>query len=182
MYRRATIDDAPFISETVVTSWRDTYADFLSSSFLASLHQNPHHNVRSWENRLREPGSVTWIICNEGADAGVLRITIGASSIPGTDASLTTLYLLQQARRRGLGSAALLFARDEASRRGAQVLGVSVLVGNRLGVRFYEHRGAQRVGERIVFQLDNEPIMEVMYRFVEDTRFLPRTVSERLTS
>jgi GNAT superfamily N-acetyltransferase len=163
--RPAAVEDAVFISRVVITSWQDAYSDFLPPSFLASLYQNPHHDVRSWERRIREPGSANWIILNQGIDVGVLRMTIGASSIPGTDAALTTLYLLRQVRGRGLGSMALLFARGEASRKGSGVLGVCVLADSQDGKRFYERRGARQIGERLSFRLDQKPIMEILYRF-----------------
>jgi ribosomal protein S18 acetylase RimI-like enzyme len=165
MLRAATISDAAFISGVVITSWRDAYRDFLPSSFLALLDRNPHHDAKSWERRIRETGSLTWIISDDSADVGVLRLIVGASSIPGTDAQLTTLYLLSQARGHGLGSEALAFARAEASRQAAERLGVCVLEGNKGGQRFYERWGARRIGERVTFRLDDQPIMDILYRF-----------------
>jgi ribosomal protein S18 acetylase RimI-like enzyme len=164
MLRAATSGDAAFISRVVVTSWQDTYSDFLPSAFLASLDQNPHHDIRSWARRISEPCSATWIITDDGCDVGVLRMTLGASSIPGTDAQLTTLYLLSQARGRGLGSLAVAFARAEASRQAALSLGVCVLEGNKAGQRFYQRQGALRTGERVSFCLDDQLIMEILYR------------------
>jgi Acetyltransferase (GNAT) family len=123
MLRVATIGDSAFISRVVVTSWRDAYRDFLPSSFLASLDRNPYHDARCWEHRISEPNSFTWIISDDDSDVGVLRIIFGASSIPGTDSELTTLYLLPQVRGRGLGSEALVFAQAEVSRQAAGVLG-----------------------------------------------------------
>ena len=165
MHRVATIGDAAFISRVVITSWRDAYRDFLPPSFLALLDQNPHHDVKSWERRIREPGSVTQIISDGGTDLGVLRLIVGAPSVPGTDAQLTTLYLLSQARRHGLGSEALAFARAEASRQAPGGLGVCVLAGNKAGQRFYERWGARRIGARVVFCINDQPIMDILYRF-----------------
>jgi ribosomal protein S18 acetylase RimI-like enzyme len=165
LHRLATVRDAAFISRTIISSWQDAYRDFLPRPFLASLDQNPHHDRQAWEARIKEPASVTWIISDTRNDVGVLRITTGASSIPGTDSQLTTLYLLQQARGCGLGSEALMFARAEAARRGAPVLGVCVLAGNEQGRRFYERRGARLIGERVAFRLDEEPIIDILYRF-----------------
>ncbi len=177
MHRLATVRDAAFISRTVVSSWRDAYRDFLPRSLLASLDQNPHHDRQAWEARIKEPDSVTWIISDAHSDVGVLRITTGASSIPGTDSQLTTLYLLQQARGCGLGSEALMLARAEAARRGAPVLGVCVLAGNEQGRRFYERRGARLIGERVAFRLDEKPIVDVLYRF--DPAVVSSVVSNR---
>jgi GNAT superfamily N-acetyltransferase len=165
LLRVATVDDAVFISRTVMSSWQDAYRDFLPRSFLASLGQNPHHDREAWVSRIKEPGSITWIISNSRDDVGVLRIVTDASSIPGTDSQLATLYLLRQSRGHGLGSAAVAFARTEVSRRGNPILGVCVLAGNKWGQRFYEQRGAQRIGERMAFRLDEEPIMDIVYRF-----------------
>jgi ribosomal protein S18 acetylase RimI-like enzyme len=95
----------------------------------------------------------------------VLRIATCASSIPGTDSQLTTFYVLRQSRGHGLGSKALALARAEASRRAKPILGVCVLAGNKAGQAFYERRGAWRIGERVAFQLDKKPILDVLYRF-----------------
>jgi ribosomal protein S18 acetylase RimI-like enzyme len=165
MLRAATNGDATFISRVVVASWQDTYSNFLPSALLASLDQNPHHDIHCWEHRIGEPCSATWIISDDGSDVGVLRMTVGASSVPGTDAQLTTLYLLSQARGRGLGSLAVAFARAEALRRTASCLGVCVLEGNKAGQRFYQRQGARRIGERVCFCLDDQPIMEILYLF-----------------
>jgi len=165
LYRAATVGDAAFISRVVIEAWQDAYGDFLPRSFLASLGRSRHHDRRSWERRIGEAASATFIISDGRADVGVLRIVAGRSSIAGTDSELTTLYLLRQARGHGLGSAALAFARAEASRRAAPVLGVCVLAGNKAGRRFFERRGARPVGERVAFRLDDQSIMEVLYRF-----------------
>jgi len=165
MLRAATLGDAAFISRVVITSWQDAYRDFLPSSFLASLVRSPYHDARCWEHRISEHNSFAWIISDGDSDVGVLRIIVGASSIPDTNAQLTTLYLLPQARGHGFGSEALSFARAEVSRRAAGVLGVCVLAGNKGGKRFYERWGARRIGERVAFRIDDEPIMDVLYRF-----------------
>jgi ribosomal protein S18 acetylase RimI-like enzyme len=153
----------------VITSWRGAYRDFLPSSFLASLGQSPYHDARCWEHRISEPNSFTWIISDDDSDVGALRMIVGASSIPETDAQLTTLYLLPQARGHGLGSEALVCARAEVSRQAGGVLGVCVLAGNKDGQRFYERRGARRTGERVAFRIDDEPIMDILYRFGDPT-------------
>ena len=107
---------------------------------------------------------MTRIISDGDTDVGVLRLIVGASSVPGTDARLTTLYVLSQARGHGVGSEALAFARAEATLQ-AGSLGVSVLAGYEAGQRFYERRGAERIGERVAFYLDDQPIMDILYRF-----------------
>jgi ribosomal protein S18 acetylase RimI-like enzyme len=165
LLRVATIRDAAFISRTVISSWQDAYRDFLPWSFLASLDQNPYHDRQAWESRIKEPGSVSWIISDKRNDVGVLRIATCASSIPGADSQLTTLYVLRQSRGHGLGSKALALARVEASRRARPTLGVCVLAGNKAGQAFYERRGAWRIGERVAFRLEKKPILDVLYRF-----------------
>jgi hypothetical protein len=39
-----------------------------------------------------------------------------------------------------------------------------VLAGNKQGQRFYERWAARRIGERLAFRLDKEPIIDVLYR------------------
>jgi ribosomal protein S18 acetylase RimI-like enzyme len=144
---------------------QDAYRNSLPWFFLTSLDENPHHNRQAWESRIKEPDSLTRIISDRGEDVGVLRMVIGSSSIPGTDSQLTTLYLLRQSRGHGFGSEALAFARAEASRRDKPALGVCVLAGNEQGQRFYEQRGGRRIGERVAFRLDEEPIIDFLYLF-----------------
>ena len=165
-YRQATVPDADLASRLVIAAWRDAYNGFLPPSLLASLHESPHHDRRSWERRILEPGATTWLISDqEGTDVGVLRIRVGSSSVADTDCELTTLYLLGHARGRGLGSAALAYARAAASRQAARALGLGVLVGNERGQRFYEGHGAYRIGDRVAFQWEGKAIVEVLYRF-----------------
>jgi GNAT superfamily N-acetyltransferase len=164
-YRPASVWDAAFISRVVIESWRDAYSNFLPAHLLASLDRSPHHDCQSWEKRIAEAGSTTWIIVDpKGTDGGVLRIRIGASSISGAGGELTTLYVLSRARGRGLGSRALGYARAEALHRATPVLGLCVLVGNNRGNQFYAQRGARRVGERIAFRVDEKSVVENLSR------------------
>ena len=122
-YRPATVHDADLASRLVISAWRDAYTGFLPPSLLASLHESPHHDRRSWERRILEPGATTWLIPDQaGTDVGVLRISMGTSSVPDTVCELTTLYLLADARGQGLGSAALAYARAAASRQPHEAL------------------------------------------------------------
>jgi hypothetical protein len=67
------------------------------------------------------------------------------------------------------------------------VLGVCVLAGNKAGMRFYERRGARRTSERVSYRIDDEPVVDILYRFDDLTRFLisgrrqsPRSTERRL--
>ena len=44
-------------------------------------------------------------------------------------------------------------------------LGVCVLAGNKAGQRFYERWGARRIGAQVVFCINDQPIMDILYRF-----------------
>jgi hypothetical protein len=44
-------------------------------------------------------------------------------------------------------------------------MGVCVLAGNNAGQRFYERWGARRIGQRVAFRLDDQPIIDILYRF-----------------
>jgi GNAT superfamily N-acetyltransferase len=139
---------------------------FLPPSLLASLHDSVHHDRRSWERRILQPGTTTWLISDQaGTDVGVLRISVGTSPVPDTDCELTTLYLLAHARGHGLGSSALAYVRAAASRQAARALGLGVLAGNERGQQFYERHGAYRIGDRIAFQWEGNSIVEILYRF-----------------
>ena len=165
-YLRATVHDADLASRLVLCAWRDAYKGFLPPSLLASLHEHPHHDRRSWESRILDPGAATWLISDHaGAGIGVLRIRIARSTVPDTDCELTTLYLLAHVRGQGLGSAALTYARAAASRQGPRALGLGVLAGNQRGQKFYEQRGAYRIGDRVAFQWEGNSIVQILYRF-----------------
>ena len=46
-----------------------------------------------------------------------------------------------------------------------------MLAGYKDGKRFYERRGARRIGKRVAFRIDDDPIMEILYRFGDLTVF-----------
>jgi ribosomal protein S18 acetylase RimI-like enzyme len=130
-----------------------------------SLDENPHHYARSRAARISDRTAVTCMISDRaGDDIGVLRMTIGRSSVPGTAGELTTLYLLPQARGLSIGSNLIACGRAETARQGARVVAVCVLAGNQRGRSFYQRHGAHQIGDRIAFRFEDQPIPEILYQ------------------
>jgi L-amino acid N-acyltransferase YncA len=101
--RPARIEDADRIAYVQVESWNTTYAGIVPEAYLASL--TPESRIESWKKQL--DGGSTLILVAED-EAGVFGFVSGGllrDSIPGYDAELYAIYLLQQKQREGVGRA-----------------------------------------------------------------------------
>jgi GNAT superfamily N-acetyltransferase len=128
--RAAGAADATSIQLVATAAWRDTYAGLLRpetiEAFIAAAY--------SRESLGRRIAQDTVLVADVD---GTVRAF--ADAIPGEDAVvLGAIYAEPGWRGQGLGSALL----EELRRSFAGVpIRADVLVGNRLGERFYEHRG-----------------------------------------
>jgi hypothetical protein len=97
--RLARIEDADRIAYVQVESWKTTYAGIVPEAYLASL--TPKARIDSWKKQF--DGGATLIFVAED-EAGVFGFVSGGAlrdTIPGYDAELYAIYLLQQKLKRG---------------------------------------------------------------------------------
>lgn len=99
--RRARVDDAGGIARVWVRAWQTAYRDLLPEDYLDGLDVDERRAL--WRDRL-EGGDCTFVVEDLGI-AGYCRVR--------TPNELSSLYVLPERRRGGIGSALLQAAVDE---------------------------------------------------------------------
>lgn len=98
-----------------------------------------------------EPLAPCWLIELAGETVGYVVLGLGFSlEHGGSDGFVDDLYLVPQARGRGVGRAALAFAEVEARTRGVQTLHLEVEPANARAYRLYQDWGFNDLGRRLM--------------------------------
>ncbi|HEY1984330.1 MAG TPA: GNAT family N-acetyltransferase [Terracidiphilus sp.] len=139
--RLARVEDAAAIAHVHVQSWRTTYTGLVPEQYLASL--NETERASRWQEWLTLDISVFVAEIESKivgfAGGGPLREPHAAY-----DAELYTIYLLEEAQRRGIGKDLLSAVAEALVRKDHTSMLVWVLEQNP-AVRFYEKTGALRL-------------------------------------
>ena len=147
-YRDATPADAATVQAVYVASFdpmfRHLYAPADYDAFMAE------HDVASFAGHLGDPDYAVHLAETEGGHA-VGFAKLGPTELPydaagRTCLDLKQLYLLDAAKGTGVADALLSWVVDEARRRGADELWLSVFSDNPRARRFYAKRGFAEVG------------------------------------
>jgi len=164
--RAATLDDAIEVAAVHVAAWRTTYAGLVPQE----MHERYNvfvPRVEMWRGRLADPrqhtivASLDGVVCGFSAAAPIPERPHGKEPLPGFDAYLASLYLLQSVQRRGIGRM-LLGATARALRAdGYRALALHVLTTNP-SRRFYERLGATFIRDEPP-ETDNECLFESAY-------------------
>jgi GNAT superfamily N-acetyltransferase len=136
--------DARAIAHVHVESWRTTYAGIVPAEYLTGLNEAERElSWRDWLTRdilvyvVERDGEVVGFVCG-----GPIR-----EPLPGCDAELFAIYLLDRAQGQGLGTALLRKLAQSLVAKGFRGIAVWVLERNP-AVHFYEKLGAVRVGKK----------------------------------
>lgn len=138
--------DAADLARIHVRAWRETYAGLLPDSFLRRMSVPLH--ARRWRARLLRLDEIT--LAAEGQD-GLVAYASGQAVYEGHragEAEITTLYVLRDAQRLGLGRLLLTGAARALAGQGARSLVVWVLRDNLRARGFYERLGGAQGGTR----------------------------------
>jgi ribosomal protein S18 acetylase RimI-like enzyme len=142
--RRATPHDAAQIAHVHIESWRSAYKGIVSNDYLASMDETAR--TANWQEWLGS--SVPIFVSTENA------IVVGFISggpirdpIDDYEAELYTIYLLQHAQRRGIGTALLKELAHRLHEDGFRNMAAWVLEDN-ASSNFYEKSGAHRVASK----------------------------------
>ena len=144
--RRADVADAGAIAAVHVRSWQSSYPGVLPKSFLDGL--SVKKQVERWKHRIIEFEGITFVGATaEGdvvgfCDAGPNREE--ESRFPG---EIYAIYLLDEAKRRGLGRALFVAAQEWLRQNEMAAFEVWVLASNAPARSFYERLGGRRVAE-----------------------------------
>ncbi len=149
--RRAGLEDAEGIARAHLESWRSSYRDLLPSEYLEGL--DYQQRLEGWRHGLAQPGAAVFVAVEPGRERIVGFCAVGHNraepdSLPDFQGELYALYLVDEAKRRGVGRA--LFERGTGWLRdnGLVPFILWVLKDNTRARGFYEKRGGRLVGEQ----------------------------------
>ena len=142
--RSATEQDAAAISHVHVESWRTTYQGIVPDRYLAALDETAR--TASWREWI-ESGVPVFVAVREGSVVGFISGGPIRDPIEGYDAELFTIYLLQQAQRRGIGTALFRKLASRLDAMGFKNMIAWVLEDN-ASSGFYEKSGALRISSK----------------------------------
>jgi ribosomal protein S18 acetylase RimI-like enzyme len=98
--RRALIEDADIIGEVHSAAWKQTYQGVFSQEYLDS--DSPSTRREEFLRSLEDKNCVYLIIEENGQAAGTVKLVVN-----GTDAEISSIYILEEYRGRGFGRKAL---------------------------------------------------------------------------
>jgi len=162
-YRDASRADAATLDRLFDTVFCDTFAHLYRAedlnAFLTSF------GLADWEEQLDDPAFACRIAEVDGIAAGYVKL--GPLKRPvetdGPGMLLDQLYVLKDHHGTGIAQALMEWAFDEARRRGARQLFLTVFIDNRRARGFYEHYGFEAVG-RYDFMVGEQADEDIIMR------------------
>ena len=145
-YRDGGAGDAALMSRIGKQTFVETFGHLYTPENLAAFLAN--HSEENWLGELTNPAFAVRIAEEEGEAAGFAKV--GPPSLPfevtGPTAELRQLYVLKPWHGAGIAHALMDWAIEEARRRGAEQMFLSVFVDNHRARRFYDRYGFEAVG------------------------------------
>lgn len=145
-YRDATAADAALMARIGPESFTETFGHLYTPENLAAFLVN--HSEANWRGELEDPFFSVRIAEAGGEAAGFAKV--GPPSLPfeveGPTAELRQLYVLKPWQGGGVAPALMAWVLDEARRRGAEQLFLSVFTDNHRARAFYARYGFEAVG------------------------------------
>jgi ribosomal protein S18 acetylase RimI-like enzyme len=162
-YRDALAADAALMARLGPRTFTETFGHLYSPENLAAFLTN--HTEANWLEELEDPGLAVRIAEQDGAAIGFAKV--GPPSLPfeveGPTAELRQLYVLQPWHGAGVAQALMAWVLDEARRRGAAQLFLSVFIDNHRAQRFYARYGFEPVG-RYAFMVGTHADEDIIMR------------------
>ena len=145
-WRIAGPDDAASIAAIGRESFTETFGHLYTPANLAAFLAN--HNEENWRRELADPDFVVRVGEAEGRTGAYAKL--GPPSLPfeakGRAIELRQFYVLKPWHGTGAAQEMMAWVLDEARRRGAEELYLSVFIDNHRARRFYERYGFEPVG------------------------------------
>ena len=150
--RRAVEQDAARIAEVRMASWRAAYRGIVPAAFLADMESELPVRVERWRAVLQDPAREPAFVA-EDPDQGIIGFIRGGRARPphfGMESELSTLYLLREFWRQGLGRELTQALVTQLIHQGFRTMITWVFTANP-ATSFYERLGGCRLGtQRIV--------------------------------
>ncbi len=153
LVRTATEQDSAALAALHVAVWRESYAELVPASLLASLSVEDRQST--WRRILSGHGGAaeTEVFLVE-ADRRLVgfascgRQRTQSLHLQGFDGEISALYVLKPFQNQGLGRRLMAAAGESLQQRGFKAAALWVLKDNHEARRFYEQLGARQVGSR----------------------------------
>jgi diamine N-acetyltransferase len=144
-YRDAGSEDAALLADVGRRTFTETFGHLYRPADLAAFLEN--HTPRRWGAELADGAFAARLAEENGQAVGYAKL--GPPSLPfeprGPCIELRQFYVLKPWHGRGVSQALMSWALEEAKRRGAKDMYLSVFVDNRRARRFYEGYGFEFV-------------------------------------
>jgi GNAT superfamily N-acetyltransferase len=150
--RQAIAGDASAVALVAAAAWRDTYAGLLRSDTIETFIERAY-SIERLERRIDRD---TFLLALRDDQVVAFCDAAEAESEAGAHVDLYAIYALPEFRGEGAGTALL---KELQARFPSLSIAAEVLVGNRKGEGFYEHRGFVP-RERIDTELFGESVVE----------------------
>ena len=164
-WRRAGPDDAAALARLGRDSFTETFGHLYTPDNLAAFLEN--HSETNWRAELTDDRFAVRIGEADGRAAGYAKL--GPPSLPfeakAPTVELRQFYILKPWHSSGAAAELMDWVLDEARRRGARELYLSVFVDNGRARRFYERYGFEPVG-RYDFMVGSHADEDIIMRLV----------------
>lgn len=162
-FRDATPADAAALDRIFDTVFCDTFAHLYRSEDLAAFLSS--FGIADWEKQLRNPAFAVRIAEAGGDPVGYVKI--GPMKLPvdpnGSSMLLDQFYVVKEQHGTGIARELMDWAIDEARRRGAEALYLTVFIDNLRARRFYDRYGFEDVG-RYAFMVGEQADEDIIMR------------------
>lgn len=168
--RKALPSDAPRIAYVRITGWRQSYRGIVPDPLLEKL------NIDDDEIRVRAAieditgKSLRFVVETEGVVTGIGACGPARNSQDPKRGAVYAIYLLNETKRQGIGSAFMRHMAGALAAKGYESLEVGVLEKNKAARKFYEKLGGKLKGGG-VFSYEGFDLPDVTY-FWDDIRVL----------
>jgi ribosomal protein S18 acetylase RimI-like enzyme len=161
--RAATPADAAAIAEVHIASWRSSYRGVIDEAYLASL--DVAARTAAWDKRLANAEILTLVSEDRGRVVGFCCAGANRGADPTFRGEVYAIYLLDDAKGQGNGSALWRPTLAWLAERGLVPVRVEVLADNPVARGFYERMGGVLTGEPGSVTLAGKTYAEVAYLF-----------------
>lgn len=162
-FRAAGRDDAVAIDRLFRTSFCDTFGDLYREEDLATFLSGFRQGA--WETELSDPRYTFQIAEVDGEPAAYVKL--GPLKLPVKTSrpaiALDQLYVLKEHHGAGIARHLMDWAIEEARRRGAEDMYLTVYIDNHRARRLYDHYGFEDVG-RYAFMVGSHADEDVIMR------------------
>ncbi len=139
MIDKATVDDADKIAAIHIASWRDVYANILSTEYLSDEIDQERRDF--WQHKIQNKDQTEIVLTIKSGDRVIGFIWTTTVGEPGYDTVIEALHIDPSARGCGYGKKLMKAAVEQLISNGTKSVCLRVFDANTAAFRFYQHLG-----------------------------------------